>query len=631
MAIQLGSAYGKVSIDSSGVSAGVGNAKAKLMELADLGMQIGGKLQDLGGKMTLGLTLPIVAFGALAVKEAAQTEVSLADLNAVIASTKGVAGVTAKSVEDYANKMQLLTKFSDDQIISGNAMLLTFTKIGKEVFPQASDATLDLAQKFGMDLSQASILLGKALNDPVAGVGALRRIGVQLSAQQEQQIKDFMAINDIASAQKVILGELSTEVGGMAQAYGKTFAGQLAIFNHRLDDMKEKIGVQLIPALIRLMDAATPLLNWFSNASPATIDFIIAIGGIVAAAGPVVGAIGTLVKVFSFFSPGGGGGMFVSWITGTLIPSFGGVSIAAGGTGVAIGTIVLPLLLIIGTLVLVYLAFKNNWFGITDTVKQAWFLIGYYVAQGIAKFKAIGITLRQLWSLVQTSFAGWGKAIDWVITKVHNLGVALGLVKLPKNLTPGSPTPFEIGLLGIATAMDKVSAKAEKMGMSMPMSGKDWMKSMDDEADAQMKNIEDGIKRQKMFQEGYFKNIGDLLKQNTKNQNAAMKAQALATQQSLKAQAEAMQRYQQAAAQFWSGTGIAMGQAQSSFSASANTNSNSYIEQINSSVNMEQAKPQTIQVIQNFSSGITIEKAQQMISGHGNNMIKGLAQAMGGA
>ena len=41
----------------------------------------------------------------------------------------------------------------------------------------------------------------------------MRRIGVQLTETQEEQIKKFMELGDIASAQKIILGELSTEIG----------------------------------------------------------------------------------------------------------------------------------------------------------------------------------------------------------------------------------------------------------------------------------------------------------------------------------------------------------------------------------------------------------------------------------
>jgi hypothetical protein len=63
------------------------------------------------------------------------------------------------------------------------------------------------------------------------------------------------------------------------------------------------------------------------------------------------------------------------------------VQAAIAGAAGSILVIVGPILLIIATLGLLYWAFKNNWMGITDTVKQAWFLLGYYIAQIVEKVK----------------------------------------------------------------------------------------------------------------------------------------------------------------------------------------------------------------------------------------------------
>lgn len=56
---------------------------------------------------------------------------------------------------------------------------------------------------------------------------------------------------------------------------------------------------------------------------------------------------------------------------------------------------------------------------------------------------------------------GLATAIEWAIDKwrdfkqlLHDVGFALGSLKLPDWLTPGSPTPFELGLQGINEQMD---------------------------------------------------------------------------------------------------------------------------------------------------------------------------------
>src|SRR3989304_2530048 len=192
MAINLGSAYGKVSLDSNGIKSGVSQGITSLNKLEKAAHAIGGAMQKVGAGMTIGLTVPIAAFFASSVKSAMEAENALAEMKAVLLSTGGAAGMTLEELTKMASGLQKVTKFSDEEIMSGQSMLLTFTKIGKETFPLATEAMLNMAEKFG-GMEAASIQLGKALNDPIAGVSALRRVGVMLTDEQEQQIKAFMA------------------------------------------------------------------------------------------------------------------------------------------------------------------------------------------------------------------------------------------------------------------------------------------------------------------------------------------------------------------------------------------------------------------------------------------------------
>lgn len=126
-----------------------------------------------------------------------------AQLNAVLKSTASVAGLTAKELTNMASALQKQTRFGDEAIIKAQSLMLTFTKVGKDVFPNAIETVLNMSEAMGQDLQQGVIQVGKALNDPILGVTALRRVGVQLSKQQEQQVKDFVAVGDVASAQRL--------------------------------------------------------------------------------------------------------------------------------------------------------------------------------------------------------------------------------------------------------------------------------------------------------------------------------------------------------------------------------------------------------------------------------------------
>jgi len=170
-----------------------------------------------------------------------------AKLKQVLESTAGAAGVTYEEMKNLAKGLQEVTTYGDETTESGIALLLTFTRIGKDIIPEATETMLNMATAMGTDLKTSAIQVGKALNDPIMGVTALRRVGVQLSDQQEQQVKDFMKINDIASAQKIILGELETEFGGLARAVAKTDSGKIEQLTNEINDQREVLGNELLP------------------------------------------------------------------------------------------------------------------------------------------------------------------------------------------------------------------------------------------------------------------------------------------------------------------------------------------------------------------------------------------------
>jgi phage-related protein len=196
----------------------------------------------------------------------------------VIKSTGDASGMTAQSISDLAMSLSKVTPFSDDVIQSGQNILLTFTGIGKDVFPQTTKTMLDMAQAMGMDTKSAAMQLGKALNDPAQGLSALSREGVTFSEKQKEMIKHMVAVGNTAGAQKIMLAELQKEFGGSAQAAGKTFGGQLQILKNNLEDVKQKIGTALLPILGQftgwISSSAMPLISGFGAAVGNAMSYV---------------------------------------------------------------------------------------------------------------------------------------------------------------------------------------------------------------------------------------------------------------------------------------------------------------------------------------------------------------------
>lgn len=188
-----------------------------------------------------------------------------AQLTAVIKSTGGAAGVTVDAALALSKSLEATTTFGDEAVLTAENMILTFTNIKNNIFPQVTSTALDMSVALGQDVSSSAMQLGKALNDPVQGMNALRRVGVAFTDDQERMVKQLVKSGDTLTAQKLILAELNKEFGGSAAAQADTYAGKLMQIKERFDDMKETIGAKLLPVVVQLF-------TYFEQAAPTAID-----------------------------------------------------------------------------------------------------------------------------------------------------------------------------------------------------------------------------------------------------------------------------------------------------------------------------------------------------------------------
>lgn len=428
----------------------VGNAGPGLSSLTKGLGALGGVA---AGVATAGIAVAgagIVALGAglfTSVNAAMEAQQGQAELQAVLESTKGVAGVTADAVNNLATKFQGLTMFEDDAILSGQNMLLTFTNIGKDVFPMATESMLNLAQKFG-SMDQASVMLGKALNDPIAGVTALRRVGIQLTEAQELAITKFVEMGDIASAQKVILAEVETQVGGLAEAAGGTLPGKLAILQHTFGDIQETIGAAFLPALMSVADQLATGLK----SDQAQVALTAMTGFITDSVVPGIEALMVFV--------GQAMALFLQW-SSTLSQTTGPamvmirdaldrISVATGGATGKLSLSKIALAALKATLDAVTIAVKVVALGF-----QAF--ATYIETMSAVTRTLIGVS-NQLGSTLRSTMSSIRSGIDSVISAWNRLIDVMRRAAdaIPDDLMPGSPTPFEMGLRGIASAAGAV-------------------------------------------------------------------------------------------------------------------------------------------------------------------------------
>lgn len=208
--------------------------------------------------------------GGKLVSAAYESQKVMKQTEAIIKATGGAARITAKQVADLSGRLSEQVGVDDELIQSSANLLLTFKQIQNQVgennniFDRALQSSLDLGNVFG-SVDAAAMQLGKALSDPVRGITALRRAGINFTDQQRDQIKTLVASGKTLEAQKLILAEVESQVGGTAAATATGFDRMKVA----LENVAERLGELLIPYVERFANfvntTVVPVLNQFSD------------------------------------------------------------------------------------------------------------------------------------------------------------------------------------------------------------------------------------------------------------------------------------------------------------------------------------------------------------------------------
>lgn len=165
------------------------------------------KNEKMLGRVKLAAAAAGAVVGALAVasfrtmiNEVMEAEQSAARLEAVYRATGGAVKLTLEEIKAVGEDLYRTTLFDDDQITDATAVMLTFKNVTGESFGQAMQMSADLAAVMKTDLQSAVVQLGKALEDPVTGLTALRKSGVSFGDDQILLIRAMVETGNHADA-----------------------------------------------------------------------------------------------------------------------------------------------------------------------------------------------------------------------------------------------------------------------------------------------------------------------------------------------------------------------------------------------------------------------------------------------
>ena len=230
--------------------------------------------------VTLGFTSIVQGFKD-SIQAAEEAAVANERIDAIALSMDEFGSQTAKvtkRIKDFAEANALSVGVDDEVIKATQAKLLTFRELTKTAdvmggsFDRATIAALDMAAAgFGEATSNAT-QLGKALNNPIAGITALNRAGIQFTESQKALIASLVESGKTLEAQDIILSEIEAQVGGTSAAT-VTASERMSI---AFGEVQESIGTVLMPAMEGisdwLVDTVPDIQNFFSELMDPTTE-----------------------------------------------------------------------------------------------------------------------------------------------------------------------------------------------------------------------------------------------------------------------------------------------------------------------------------------------------------------------
>lgn len=230
------------------------------------------------GIMILALSgLAVASFKA--VTASGELERQQRRIASTLRTTGGVSGQTADSIEELVDKYARLTDLDDTPLREAANELLFFRSVTKDTFERVFSDAQDLASSGLLNLEQSVKALGKAMQDPIAGLDTLRKAGINFTESEQIAIRDAVILGKKLEAQQIILSKVERSYKGLAAASGNTLAGALNHLGVAIGNVFENLGKEsgllenTITAINHLADGINYLADNMKNIIPVIRTF----------------------------------------------------------------------------------------------------------------------------------------------------------------------------------------------------------------------------------------------------------------------------------------------------------------------------------------------------------------------
>lgn len=251
----------------------------KLAKISANMKEMGSRMKDIGKTMSVALTAPLVILGGVAVKSF-DTQVKAE--NKLRAALKANGEQVQAVFEDYkawAAQIQEISTIGDESTLMLLQVAQSMGLTGDTAKVAAKEA---IAMSRAMNMSEQSAIrytAALALGDATM----LRRYLPSLRSIEDQT-------EMVTEAHRIL-----ADMFGTVTAEAQDGLGPLIQLKNSWGDFMEMIGKVIAHGIKPLIDRLKGVVKWLQDLSPATKKWIVIIGGLVAALGPLMIALGFLM------------------------------------------------------------------------------------------------------------------------------------------------------------------------------------------------------------------------------------------------------------------------------------------------------------------------------------------------
>ncbi len=370
----------------------------------------GDKISSLGTKLTIGLTAPLVAFAAQAVKTAS----NLQEVQNVVDTTFGKDAGQINEWAKNAMKAFGLTELQAKQMNGTmGAMLKSMGLTNNEVLNMSESMTglaADFASFYNLNSQDAFDKIRSGISGETE---PLKQLGINMSVANLEAYALSQGINksynEMSQSEQTILRynyllSVSKDAQGDFTRTSDSMANQLRLAQGRFTELSSEVGEKLLPYVNDALGKISELSDKFNNLTNSQKGTIAGMAIFLAAIGPIIKVIQVIIKIVAVLTKALGE-------KGALTIAFkaisGAVSAFAAALGISVGWAVLIIAGIVALAVVIVKFHKqigeffvNVWNSLTTWISNVWNAIPQF-------FSNIGKAIVDFISSIPETLAYW--------------------------------------------------------------------------------------------------------------------------------------------------------------------------------------------------------------------------------